>query len=146
MASPTGPMIDLVSELAQRALRGPLASAGPHTHWAAMILACTAGNRSLVPAKEWRHQEYAPQFQVLLRTSPSCLRQLKSTDYEALVLEMLTAKRTRDPQDKRALTDCQLTADGILNLHWVYEDDWRLRKTDEFMSGKPVARKVGFAW
>ena len=50
--------------------------------------------------------------------NPKCLRELKSTDCEALIQDLVKIKSTRYPTDDRIIRVCGITAENNVHVEW----------------------------
>jgi hypothetical protein len=50
--------------------------------------------------------------------NPKCLRDLKSTDHEAVIQDLVKIKAKRYPKDDRIIRVCGLTAENNVHVEW----------------------------
>ncbi len=138
MSEAPGKLSDALLELARLVLREPLEELADELIGPAVLLASVAWNRSLIPENTWEPHD----FQALVRESearyPGCSAQLKSTNHEALVMELLAAKRARFPKDRRAVASFSFIAEGRLNVVWEPEEVWPDRMKLQALLGQHI--------
>ena len=140
MPEPISRLSDALLVLAELVLRGPLEAVPDAELAPALVLAGAAWNRSLQPAKFWDRQHFQSQIRRLQEQDPDCCAGLKSPDHEALVLELLAAKRTLFSVDRRSIVSLHFEPADQLNLIWEAEAIWRERRARERLTGQPSAR------
>ncbi len=135
------PDYKLSAALAQRsqlALRPPPEQTPGDAACIAAVPASIAWNRSLLPSAEWPHDSLQARLQKLQAEKPAAIADLKSADGEALMRELLAAKRKLYPYDQRLVIGCQITAAGNFSVLSEREEDWKARKEKERLLGHPI--------
>ena len=61
---------------------------------------------------------YRKVLSALEAESPNCLRELKSTDCEALIRDLVKLNATRYPTDDRIIRVCGITAENNVHVEW----------------------------
>ena len=85
---------------------------------AALLLAHVAWNRAVDPLGGDQVGYYRKVLRALEAENPNCLRELKATDCEALIQDLVKLKATRYPTDDRIIRVCGLTAEHKVHVEW----------------------------
>src|ERR1035441_5278449 len=85
---------------------------------AALLLAHVAWNRAVDPLGGDQVGYYRKILRALEAENPKCLRELKSTDCEAMIQELVKLKSTRYPADDRIIRVCGITAENNVHVEW----------------------------
>ena len=111
-------MSKLILGLAERVLAQPPEMASREGAAAALLLAHVAWNRAVDPLGGDQVGHYRKILRALEAENPKCLRELKSTDCEALIQELVKIKSTRYPKDDRFIRVCGLTPENNVHVEW----------------------------
>jgi hypothetical protein len=85
---------------------------------AALLLAHVAWKRAVDPLGGDQVGYYRKVLSALEAESPNCLRELKSTDCEALIQDLVKLNATRYPTDDRIIRVCGITAENNVHVEW----------------------------
>jgi len=108
----------IILALAEQVLAQPSEKASSEGTAAALLLAQVAWNRAVDPLGGDQIGYYRKVLHALQAENPHCLRELKSTDCEALIQELTKLKRARYPTDNRIIRVCGLTAESKVHVEW----------------------------
>jgi hypothetical protein len=111
-------MSQLILALAQRALAKPTEESSREAVADALLLAHVAWNRAVDPLGGDQIGYYRKVLSALEAESPNCLRELKSTDCEALIRDLVKLNATRYPTDDRIIRVCGITAENNVHVEW----------------------------
>ena len=111
-------MSQLILALAQRALAKPTEESSREAVAAALLLAHVAWNRAVDPLGGDQVGYYRKVLSALEVESPNCMRELKSTDCEALIQDLVKLNATRYPTDDRIIHVCGITAENNVHVEW----------------------------
>ena len=98
-------MSQLILAVAERALAKPTEKSSREAVAAALLLAPVAWNRALDPRGGAQVGYYRKLLTALEAENPKCLGELKSTNWEALIQELVNVKKTSCPGDTGS-SDC----------------------------------------
>ena len=99
-----------VLTLAENALARPTEQSSREAVATALLLAHVAWNRVVDPLSGDQLGYYRKVLQELSNENPACLDELKSSDVESLIRELVRLKSTLYPDDRRIIHGCGLTA------------------------------------
>ena len=85
---------------------------------AALLLAHVAWNRAVDPLGGDQVGYYRKVLGALEAENPKCLRELKSTDCEAIIQDLMKLKATRYPTDDRIIRVCGITPENNVHVEW----------------------------
>jgi hypothetical protein len=111
-------MSQLILVLAQLALTKPTEESSREAVAAALLLAHVAWNRAVDPLGGDQVGYYRKVLGALEAENPTCLRELKSTDCEAIIQDLVKFKGTRYPKDDRIIRVCGITAENNVHVEW----------------------------
>jgi hypothetical protein len=102
-------MSKIILGLAERVLAQPSEKTSSEGAAAALLLAHVAWNRAVDPLGGDQIGNYRKVLSVFMEENPNCLRELTSTDCEALIQELTKLKLALYPNDDRIIRLCRLT-------------------------------------
>ena len=111
-------MSKLVLALAEQVLVQPTEKSSREAVAAALLLAHVAWNRAVDPLGGDQIGYYQKVLGALEAENPKCLRELKTTDCEALIQDLVKIKATRYPTDDRTIRVCGFTAENNVHVEW----------------------------
>ena len=85
---------------------------------AALLLAHVAWNRAVDPLGGDQVGYYRKVLGALEAENPKCLPELKSTDGEAIIQDLMKLKATRYPTDDRIVRVCGITPENNVHVEW----------------------------
>jgi hypothetical protein len=115
-------MSEVLRGLAERLLAQPSEKTSAEGVAAALLLAHVAWNRAVDPLAADQVGHYRKGLAVLRAENPKYLRELKSTDAEAMIRELVAFKRALYPADDRIITLCALTPQHTVRVEWHHRD------------------------
>ncbi len=104
--------------LAERVLAQPAEKTSGEGCAAALLLAHVAWNRAVAPLGGDQVGHYRKLLSALKAENPKCLQELKSTDCEAMIQELVDLKRALYPADDRIIRLCALTPQQTVRVEW----------------------------
>jgi hypothetical protein len=113
-------MSKLILALAEQALAQPTEKSSREAVAAALLLAHVAWNRAVDPLGGDQVGYYRKVLGALEVENPKCLRELKATDCEALIKELVKIKTTRYSGDDRIIRVCGLTPKNNVHVEWQH--------------------------
>ena len=108
--------------LAERLLAQPSEKTSAEGVAAALLLAHVAWNRAVDPLGGDQVGHYRKGLAALKAENPKYPRELKSTDAEAMISELVALKRALYPADDRIITLCALTPQHTVRVEWHHRD------------------------
>jgi hypothetical protein len=111
-------MSQLILALAQRALAKLTQESSPEAVAAALLRAHVAWNRAVAPLGGDQVGYYRKVLDALQAENPKCLRELKGTDCEALIQDLVKLKETRYLTDDRIIRVCGITPKNNVHVEW----------------------------
>ena len=111
-------MPKLILALAEQVLMQPTEKSSREAVAAALLLAHVAWNRAVDPLGGNQVGYYRKVLRALEAENPKCLRELKATDCEALIQDLVKIKLTRYPTDDRIIRVCGITAENNVHVEW----------------------------
>jgi hypothetical protein len=111
-------MSKLILALAEQVLVQPTEKSSREAVAAALLLAHVAWNRAVDPLGGDQVGYYRKVLGALEAENPKCLRELKVTDCEALIQDLVKIKSTRYPTDDRIIRVCGITAENNVHVEW----------------------------
>jgi hypothetical protein len=108
----------LILSLAQEALDKPTKDSSREAVTAALLLAHVAWNRVVDPLGGHQIGHYRKVLRALKAVNPKCLAELKTTDCEALIQDLVKIKAARFSADDRFIRVCGLTAESNVHVEW----------------------------
>ena len=111
-------MSAIILGLAEEVLAQPSEKTSSEGAAAALLLAHVAWNRTVDPLGGDQVGYYRKVLRALEAENPNCLRELKATDCEALIQDLVKLKATRYPTDDRIIRICGLTAEHKVHVEW----------------------------
>ena len=111
-------MSKVILNLAEQVLVQPTGKSSREAVAAALLLAHVAWNRAVDPLGGDELGLYRKVLGALVEANPKCLRELKSTDCEALIQELTKLKRALYPTDDRIIRLCGLTERQTVRVEW----------------------------
>jgi hypothetical protein len=104
--------------LAERLLAQPSEKTSSEGWAAALLLAHVAWNRAVDPLGGDQVGHYRKGLSAFQAENPNCLRELKGTDCEAMIQELVNLKRALYPADDRIIRLCALTPQQTVRVEW----------------------------
>lgn len=129
-------MSKLILGLAEQALAQPTEKSSREAVAAALLLTHVAWNRVVDPLGGDQVGQYRKVLRALEAENPKCLGELKSTDWEAIIQDLMKLKGIRYPTDDRIIRLCGLTAENTVRVEWHPLRDGG----DQLMVADPVRR------
>jgi hypothetical protein len=111
-------MSKLVLALAEQVLVQPTEKSSREAVAAALLLAHVAWNRAVDPLGGDQVGYYREVLGALEAENPKCLQELKATDREALIQDLVKVKAARYSTDDRIIRVCGLTAENNVHVEW----------------------------
>jgi len=111
-------MSKVILGLAEKVLAQPAEKTSSEGAAAALLLAHVAWNRAVDPLGGDQVGYYRKVLAALKAENPKCLRELKSTDCEAIIQDLVKIKATRYPTDDRIIRVCGITAENNVHVEW----------------------------
>ena len=111
-------MSKVILALAEQVLAQPAEKTSSDGAAAALLLAHVAWNRAVDPLGGDQVGYYRKVLGALEAENPKCLRELKSTDCEAIIQDLVKIKATRYPTDDRIIRVCGITAENNVHVEW----------------------------
>ena len=111
-------MSQIILGLAEEVLAQPSEKTSSEGAAAALLLAHVAWNRAVDPLGGDQVGYYRKVLRALEAENPKCLRELKATDCEALIQDLVKLKATRYPTDDRIIRVCGLTPEHKVHVEW----------------------------
>jgi len=111
-------MSKVLLDLAERLLAQPTERTSSEGAAAALLLAHVAWNRAVDPLGGDQVGHYRKVLSALKAENPNCLQELKSTDCEAMIQELVDLKRALYPADDRLIRLCPLTPQQTVRVEW----------------------------
>ena len=111
-------MSKVILALAEQALVQPTERSSREAVAAALLLAHVAWNRAVDPLGGDQVGYYRKVLGALEAENPNCLRELKATDCEAIIQDLVKLKATRYPTDDRIIRVCGITAENNVHVEW----------------------------
>ena len=111
-------MSKLVLALAEEVLVQPTEKSSREAVAAALLLAHVAWNRAVDPLGGDQVGYYRKVLGALEAENPKCRGELKATDCEALIQDLVEVKAARYPTDNRIIRVCGLTAENNVHVEW----------------------------
>ena len=111
-------MSKVILALAEQALAQPTEKSSREAVAAALVLAHVAWNRAVDPLGGDQIGHYRKVLRALQAENPKCLRELKATDCEAMIQDLVKLKTTCHPKDDRIIRLCGLTAENNVRVEW----------------------------
>ncbi|MCX6922981.1 MAG: hypothetical protein NT154_07200 [Verrucomicrobia bacterium] len=111
-------MSKLVLALAEQVLVQSTEKSSLEAVAAALLLAHVAWNRAVDPLGGDQVGYYRKVLGALEAENPKCLRELKATDCEALIQDLVKIKAARYPTDDRIIRVCGITAENNVHVEW----------------------------
>ena len=111
-------MSKIMLALAEHVLAQPTEKSSRQAVVAALLLANVAWNRAVDPLGGDQVGYYRKVLGALEAENPKCLRELKGTDCEALIQDLVKIKTTRYPTDARIIRVCGITAENNVHVEW----------------------------
>ena len=111
-------MSTVILGLAEKVLAQPAERTSSEGAAAALLLAHVAWNRAVDPLGGDQIGYYQKVLGALEAENPKCLRELKTTDCEALIQDLVKIKATRYPTDDRIIRVCGITAENNVHVEW----------------------------
>jgi hypothetical protein len=108
--------------LAERLLAQPSERTSSEGCAAALLLAHVAWNRAVDPLGGDQVGHYRKGLSALKAENPKCLQELKSTDWEAMIQEIMDLKLSLYPSDDRIIRLCALTPQQTVRVEWHHRD------------------------
>ena len=114
-------MSKVILGLAEKVLAQPAEKTSSEGAAAALLLAHIAWNRAVDPLGGDQVGYYRKVLGALEAENPKCLRELKSTDCEAIIQDLVKIKATRYPKDDRIIRMCGITAENNVHVEWHHQ-------------------------
>jgi hypothetical protein len=111
-------MSKVLLDLAERLLAQPTEKTSSKGAAAALLLAHVAWNRAVDPLGGDQVGHYRKVLSAMKAENPNCLRELKSTDCESMIQELVDLKRALYPADDRIIRLCALTPQQTVRVEW----------------------------
>ncbi len=111
-------MSGIVLKLAEEVLLQPTEKSSREAVAVALLLTNVAWNRAVDPMGGDQVGSYRKVIEALRHENPKCLKELRSTDFEALIQDLTKLKLARHPRDKRVIHLCGLTAENAVRVEW----------------------------
>jgi hypothetical protein len=111
-------MSKLILALAEQVLAQPPEITSSEGAASALLLAHVAWNRAVDPFGGDQVGYYRKVLRALEAENPKSLRELKSTDCEAMIQELVDLKRALYPADDRIIRLCALTPQQTVRVEW----------------------------
>jgi hypothetical protein len=111
-------MSEIILGLAEQVLVQPTEKSTREAVAAALLLAHVAWNRAVDPLGGDQVGYYRKVLGALEAENPKCLRELKSTDCEAVIQDLVKLKSTRYPKDDRIIRVCGITPENSVHVEW----------------------------
>ena len=111
-------MSKVILGLAEKVLAQPSEKTSSEGAAAALLLAHVAWNRAVDPLGGDQIGYYREVLAAFQAENPKCLRELKSTDCEALIQELTKLKLALYPTDDRIIRLCGLTERQTVHVEW----------------------------
>jgi hypothetical protein len=111
-------MSKVLLDLAERLLAQPAEKTSSEGCAAALLLAHVAWNRAVDPLGGDQVGHYRKVLSAMKAVNPNCLRELKSTDCEAMIQELVDVKRALYPANDRIIQLCALTPQQTVRVEW----------------------------
>jgi hypothetical protein len=111
-------MSKIILALAERVLAQPTEKTSSEGVAAALLLAHVAWNRAVDPLGGDQVGYYRKVLSALEKANPKYLRELKSTDLEGMIQELLNLKQALYPTDDRIIRVCGTTAESNVHVQW----------------------------
>jgi hypothetical protein len=108
----------ILIEMASMILRPSRGAPSVEAGHAALLLAHVGWNREIDPAMAPTREQYRALLREFAESKPDFGKDLKSYDFEALIEEMRSYKRSRHPVDKRLIMVCGMTPNGNVHVEW----------------------------
>jgi hypothetical protein len=125
-------MSTVILGLAEKVLAQPAERTSSEGAAAALLLAHVAWNRAVDPLGGDQVGYYRKVLAALKAENPKCLRELKSTDCEALIQELTKLKLALYPTDDRIIRLCGLTERQTVRVEWHHRGvegvNWYFRR------------------
>ncbi len=112
-------MSKVLVDLAERLLAQPAEETSSEGCAAALLLAHVAWNRAVDPLGGDQIGKGLAAFQA---ENPKCFKELKSTDWETMIQQLVTLKRALDPGDDRIISLCAMTPQQTVRVEWHHRD------------------------
>ena len=120
-------MSKLILALAEQVLVQPTEKSSREAVAAALLLAHVAWNRAVDPLGGDQVGYYRKVLRALEAENPKCLRELKATDCEALIQDLVKLKATCYPTDDRIIRVCGITPENNVHVEWHH---WGIEGTN----------------
>jgi hypothetical protein len=111
-------MSKIILALAERVLAQPTEKTSSEGAAAALLLAHVAWNRAVDPLGGDQVGYYREVLSALEKANPKYLRELKSTDLEGMIQELMNLKQALYPTDDRFIRVCGLTPESNVHVQW----------------------------
>ena len=85
---------------------------------AALLLAHVGWNREIDPDSAPTREQYQTLLKEFAESKPDFAEELKSDDFDALITEMQSYKRSRYSTDTRLIMACGITPKGNVHVEW----------------------------
>ena len=109
------PLSEIIKEMASTVLREPERVPSSEAAHASLLFAHVAWNRAT--RQRARSPDYHPVLRQFEASNPDLWNELKSSDTEALVVTLITYKRTHYPNDDRQIVVCGMRGDNV-RVEW----------------------------
>ena len=111
-------MSKVLVDLAERLLAQPAEKTSSEGCAAALLLAHVAWNRAVDPLGGDQVGHYRKGLAAFQAENPKCFKELKSTDWEAMIQELVDLKRALYAADDRIIHLCALTPQQTVRVEW----------------------------
>ncbi len=115
-------MSKVLVDLAERLLAQPAEETSSEGCAAALLLAHVAWNRAVDPLGGDQIGQYRKGLAAFQAENPKCFKELKSTDWETMIQQLVTLKRALDPGDDRIISLCAMTSQQTVRVEWHHRD------------------------
>ena len=110
------PLSEIIKEMAGLVLTDPERVASSEAAHATLLFAHTAWDRAT--RRNGRGPDYLPVLRQFEASNPNLWNELKSSDGEALIAQLVTYKRTHYPDDHREIVVCGMRGDNV-RVEWI---------------------------
>jgi hypothetical protein len=117
MADQPRKMSDIMKEMMERLLRDPTAVPSSEASHVALFFANLAWNECVGLGAE--REACRNVWQAIEAEKPDLWNELKSSDIDAMIDELVEYKRARFPDDRRRILTCGGTPHGTIRVEWL---------------------------
>ena len=111
-------MSEIILTLAEKLLAQPTEDTSSEGAAAALLLAHVAWNRAVDPLGGDQVGYYRKLLAVFKAENPNFMKELRSTDCEAMIQELTDLKLALYPTDDRMIRLCGITPRGTVRVEW----------------------------